>query len=326
MTVIFIVFMVTICELIIGRGSICRADYARVRLQTRSGSRLHLGEAFKNSGSGIPWIRIIIALALICYLFSVLVENKHNFEDLLLHKVRPFAYRVFKGPSQVSQDPEHGEESQASSGTTEARGPVIGTHGSTNPSVSTVSHQISNPTAPTAWELPSIIQVADYRPSSSHVLSHYGQEVESVQDGRGSHSENPPLTLEMMSCPQLASTEVQEATSVLLSPSDLEGRARDQANMDTAQLQGSGEHLGESPQDMSWKVSFLLGILAFILCLLFTLADMTDGLAAGLFARIGTFSFHCLPFYWVILVDDCFLVTKRIVRTWLADNLHIYCD
>ena len=132
----------------------------------------------------------------------------------------------------------------------------------------------------------------------------------------------------MMSCPQdrPVSTELPETTSVLLSPSDLEGRAQDQVNIDNAQLQGSASHQEESPQDMTWKVSFLLGILAFILCLLFTLADMTNGLAVGLFARIGIFSFHCLPFYWVILVDDCFLVSQRILKTWLADNLRIHCE
>ena len=98
----------------------------------------------------------------------------------------------------------------------------------------------------------------------------------------------------MMSCSQdrAASTELPETTCVLLSPSDLEGRAQDQVNMYTAKLQGSTAHLGESPQDMTWKESFLLGILAFIICLLFTLADMTNGLFIGLFLLMIAFWFQ----------------------------------
>ena len=128
MTILFIVSIITIFELKIGRGSICRADYARFNLDTKTGSRLNLGEVFKNSESEIPWIRIIVALALICYIFSVLVENKHHIDHFLLHKVRQFAYRLFRGPEQVGQDLEQGEECQGSRGTTEARGTMIGTH------------------------------------------------------------------------------------------------------------------------------------------------------------------------------------------------------
>ena len=70
----------------------------------------------------------------------------------------------------------------------------------------------------------------------------------------------------------------------------------------------------------------MIAILAFIGCFIFILSDVKKGLAFGVIERLTILSCYCLPFYWVLLVEECYLVSKRIVRTWLADYCSIYFD
>ena len=287
-----IVSTITVFELIMGHGPICQAKVVSLLLETRLGIRV--GEQLKATGSGIRWARILIALAFICYLISVLVENKHKLKNSLLNKVRQLVHKLSMRTSQVTQDPEHGEEIESMPDNTQARVAIIGLDKPVSSLMASVpTTLIPKPAVTTVFDgTPRIIQVAAYQPSSSL---------------------EPPA-----SGPEGATTSV-------FSPSNLEGM-KPQARLGTEQMGGNGERPGESRQETSWKISFLLGIISFILCLLFAIADMKNGLAVAVSARLTIIAYYCLPFYWVILVEECYQVSKRIARTWLAEYLSIYYD
>ena len=97
-------------------------------------------------------------------------------------------------------------------------------------------------------------------------------------------------------------------------------------HLNVAQLQDSIEQPEESFQITSWKASFLIVTLTCTLGFICILADMRNGLAVGVLERLLILAYYCLPFYSVILVEECFLVSKRIVRTWLSDHFAIYFD
>ena len=289
-----IVSAITVFELIIGHGLICQANVASLLVETRLG--IKVGEQLKSAGSGIRWARLLIVLAFICYLISVLVENTHKLKNFLLNKVRKLVHKLSRNTSQVTQDPEHGEETESRPDTTQARVEAIGLDEPARSLMPSIPPpMISTPVVTTVLKgTPRIIQVAAYQPSSSLELSASSPEV---------------------------------ATNAVISPSNFEARMpHSQARMDTEQAEGNGEPPGKSRQETSWKISFLLGIIAFILCLIFAIADMKNGLAVSVSVRLGIIAYYCLPFYWVILVEECYQVSKRIARTWIAEHLCIYYD
>ena len=101
-------------------------------------------------------------------------------------------------------------------------------------------------------------------------------------------------------------------------------QVEDQSN--ETQQHDNGEQSGDSAQETSWKASFLIAIFSFTLGFIFTIVDMKNGVAIGVVERLNILAHYCLPFYWVILVDECYLVSKRTVRTWLAEYCSIYFD
>ena len=416
---------VTIFELIIGNGIFCQATGAALFLVTKVGTPLYLEEPFKASGTGLAWYRIFVTMATICYLITVLVENKEYLQNFLLDTVWGSIQKLCKSTSKVNQDPEQGEELQSIS-TAEASESQ-----NTDWDRSVSSPANSNHADPQKEEgLPEIIQVAAYQPPASQSVI---EEVESQPQRLPSRLSYPAAQLTLLErqdtkylvsclektrvqqdnvsqldqlCPRLA-RHSESGTVVFLTqdkifqngfnlnekqlngnreqlhgngeqqdgsgkqihgntapphgngekpngnaeqPYGNEGQTHwnagqphgnaeqphrigeqlngyaEQPNENSEEPHGNGKQPGESSQESLWKSSFLIAILAFSLCFIFTILDMQNGLAIAVVERLLRLNYYCMPFYWVILVDECFFVSKRILRTWLADYFSIYFD
>ena len=324
---VFIVSGITILELILGHGKFCTAPFATVLLETRIGPTAGLEIPFKTSGSGLPWYSILVALALLVYLISVLVENKEYLRNFSLDTVWNFIPKLSMRTSQINQDPEQGEELQSPPRTAGAK--VSQSFGLDNLVSIPPNLNLTGPSETVG--LARIIQVAAYRPSVSPQVLSVHEEVAS-QAGRNrqetmSQSEKsfPRLETFSYSGDQTASaTEVSDSATVV--PVSQEEIPQTDDGSNVVQRHTSREQPGESDPETAWRASFLIVILAFIGCLIFILADMKNGQAPFVIERIIILSYYCLPFYWVILVEECYLVSKRIIRTWLADYFSIYFD
>ena len=298
-----IVSSLTLFELVMGKGSKCEVNLARLLLETRVGISLDLETPFQQARSGIPWVRISTTLALICYVISVLIEHKQSMKNFSFSKIRQLSCNLLTRTAQVGQDPEQGQDHAAAR--VDTIGPASSLVSSPSPPLT------SNPAVPTVFVvgMPKVIQVAPYQASPSRAISPSDQKVTSLQQRKGSRGEASQV------CETLpytqdhpVPTENPEPTFVL-HPNNLEGRAQGQA---------------QSNRDTSWKVTFLFGILASIICLIVTITDMKNGVAVGGFVRVNILANYCLPFYWVMVVEECYLVSRRIVRTWLADYWSSY--
>ena len=198
--------------------------------------------------------------------------------------IKDFLPKLSNRTSQINQAP---EELQSISRTTEAQ---LSQSVIDEPAPSPL---ISNPEDPQVQVgLPRIFQVAAYHPSALSQGLSVNEEVE-------------------------LQPEHQETFSV--APSSL---TEDRLNV--AQLPDNGEHPVESFQETPWKAYFLIASLTFTLGFISIVVDMKNGLAVGVMEKLLILAYYCLPFYLVILIDECFLVSKRIVRTWLSDHFAIY--
>ena len=342
---VLIVSVITIFELIVSHGIYCKAPYATFLLATRVGTRLDQQEPFKTSGSGISWNPILVTLAVIVYLISVLLKNKKNIKNCLLNTVLQILPKLCKRSSQIKLDPEQGKL-QFTSSTAGARGAL--SIGLDRP----LSSPIDSAGSPEVTMLSKIIQVAAYKPSTL-------QEVHSVCEEDESQTGRSSLRHEAMSCSEDEPAPLKTEESMYVVPSSKAERRVAQKgvtqpetsilscetltchgdqpvhtnNLASVLHPSTEDHsiiaqpqVKESAQEISWKVSFIIVFFSFLIGFIFILADMKNGLAVGVFERLIIFAYYCLPFYWVILVEECYLVSKRIVRSWLSENFSIYID
>ena len=166
---VVIVAVITIFELIMGNGTFCQASGAIILLATRVGTPLSLEEPFKASGSGLPWYRIVVTMATLCYLITVLLENKEHLQNFSLKDT--VREKIFKRTSRINQDPEQGEELQS-------RRAELSVSQNTDLDRSVLSPVNSNPAAPPEEEaLPVILQVAAYQPPATPEIPSVIEEV-----------------------------------------------------------------------------------------------------------------------------------------------------
>ena len=348
---VVIVAVITIFELIMGNGMFCIPPFATMLLATRVGTTVDMRVPFNASGSGFPWYTILASLAFVVYLVSVLIENK----GYLVYMVWQIKCNLFKRKSKINHDPELGEELQTMS--TEARvSQCIGLERSvTSPFNSNPedSPRIIQVAAYQPSDSPEVLSVhkevesqleklssrnetmicTEFQDARSEqqepksVVSPSCQEDTRVMQESVSQSEKSFPRLETFSYsgdPATSAAGHSDSASVLPVPQEETPETENYSN--GAQPHESGEQPGESSQENSWKASFMIAILAFIGCFIFILSDVKKGLAFGVIERLTILSCYCLPFYWVLLVEECYLVSKRIVRTWLADYCSIYFD
>ena len=205
MAAVVLVSVVTLFEIIIGKRMFCKVSFV---VATRLGIKLDL--SLKKSGSEIPWYQILVTLTLICYLISVLVENK----NVLLNTVWDIIHKVCKRPSKISQDPEQGEELQSMS-----RRAEFSESQSAGLERSVLSPTNSSPADPIeAVGVPRIIQITAYRSSALQGVPSVHKEDESQQEGLSSglsSSEAKSDLSEGQESKQMVSPSSQEDTGVL---------------------------------------------------------------------------------------------------------------
>ena len=341
-----IVSVITLFELIISQGIYCKAPYATFLLATRVGTTSDLQEPFKTSGTGIPWNPSLVTVAVIVYLVSVLVENRENIKKYSLDTVLQILPKLPKRTSQIEQDPEQGEELQSASSTVEARRAVT----------FVLDRPLSFPTnsgrSQEVARLSEIIQVAAYKPSTSpEEPSVCGEDTSETRTSSSRHEAMacskdrpaPSETQDSTSVAPFCQEDIRVQQEVVTRPEKLFPRCETLACHE--ERPGNTENLvsvlhptteghsnttptpeGESAQETSWKASFLIVFFSFMIGFIFILADMKNGLAIGVFERLLILAYYCLPFYWVLLVEECYLVSKRIFRSSLADYFSIYFD
>ena len=278
-------------------------------------------------------------------------------ENFSLNTVWEIIRKLCKRPSQISQDPERGEELKSISRTAEAsasqsagldRSELSPTNSSPADPQEEVGMsriiQVTAHTPPALLEVPSVHKEVEsqqgrlsFRLSSSAVQPTLSEDQESkvlslgrkdthVLQGGVSKSEKSSPRLQTLSRfgDQLGLKNNSESAPVVSPSSEGIPQVEDQSN--ETQQHDNGEQSGDSAQETSWKASFLIAIFSFTLGFIFTIVDMKNGVAIGVVERLNILAHYCLPFYWVILVDECYLVSKRIVRTWLAEYCSIYFD
>ena len=81
-------------------------------------------------------------------------------------------------------------------------------------------------------------------------------------------------------------------------------------------------------QKMFERVSFSIGIAFFLDVMIFFTSDTRDKgyIRQVMLTRFYRFMVECMPMYWVLMIDECFSISLRRTKTWLADNLKIYLD
>ena len=73
------------------------------------------------------------------------------------------------------------------------------------------------------------------------------------------------------------------------------------------------------------KLFFTMLFVIFIISYIFSKPDI-DGLIDTIMAKVYRCAFICMPMYWVLMIDDCYALTKRRILTILANVCHIYID
>ena len=74
------------------------------------------------------------------------------------------------------------------------------------------------------------------------------------------------------------------------------------------------------------KVSFTTGIAFFIFLLVSKITKMQSSWALLIISRIIIYVYDCLPMYWLLMIEDCFNLSCRRVKAFLAEKLHIYLE
>ena len=77
------------------------------------------------------------------------------------------------------------------------------------------------------------------------------------------------------------------------------------------------------PKDQSSKMSFAFLVLIAIVIIVYTVFGQKSFKVLYILTRLV---FQCLPMYWVLMVDECYELSRRRIKTWLADIFQMYWD
>ena len=82
----------------------------------------------------------------------------------------------------------------------------------------------------------------------------------------------------------------------------------------------------------SWKktfqdlTEFSTGLIVFIIIMIVIFMDSRSSVLAQVVRKGFEYVLKCVPMYWVLIVDDCYLISLRKTKTFLAERFQIYFD
>ena len=119
-----------------------------------------------------------------------------------------------------------------------------------------------------------------------------------------------------VSAPSTASSIPSTATSIPSTASSIPSTA--------SSIPSTASSIPSTASSISWP-TVGISILVMISIILFQYAAFGQKSNSVIY-KFTRFLFQCLPMYWVLMVDDCYQLTRRRTKTWLANTFSIYWD
>ena len=85
------------------------------------------------------------------------------------------------------------------------------------------------------------------------------------------------------------------------------------------------------PANLTWRkmipVTEFSAVLVFlIICMIIILMDSKSSILTQVVHKGFEYVLKCLPMYWVLIIDDCYLKSMRITKAFLAERFQIFFD
>ena len=320
-----------IVEVVRAQGTYCQADMAILLFATRLGLPDRISDTLQTTV--LPWAKSLALSALLCYLLSLVIQNKDQLKRLL--KIASCK------SSRTIIHPERQQETKSRNihGTTRAQ--IYGL----NNDISLIS--IESPSPPILRNHGAFTR-DDYLYQPTSVQSHASPVPQSEAVVRGRQR---PAVLDVtafqLQLPSISSNDevprlvkgVQANPSSTPSPGPSQPSAkligapigrREPVVLDEPALQSAAAYdplpNREAKKEKNWKMSFFLGFFISFMTLLIIIVGVRTRLVVEIMSKLYLLCFFCLPAYWVLMIDDCYAVAKRKTKVWLAHCFNIYID
>ena len=100
-------------------------------------------------------------------------------------------------------------------------------------------------------------------------------------------------------------------------------RSQDVSTPSSGQDQILASNVQHFMQKMFLKISFTTGIAFFIFLLVSKITKMQSSWALLIISRIIIYVYDCLPMYWLLMIEECFNLSCRRSKAFLAEKLRI---